>query len=76
MKHNLDPSIMQTKTMGKVVTTLKRVRSQLRVKDNRELRDEVNHIIKMYEKNMGRMKNNKKDDVSYSKSTGIYTVNL
>ena len=76
MKHNLDPSIMQTKTMGKVVTTLKRVRSQLRVKDNRELRDEVNHIIKMYEKNMGRMKNNKKDNVSYSKSTGIYTVNL
>ena len=62
--------------MGKVVTTLKKVRSQLRVKDNRELRDEVNHIIKMYEKNMGRMKNNKKDDVPYSKSTGIYTVNL
>jgi len=77
MMENLDPNIMQTKTMGKVVNTLRKVRKTLRVADNKELKGEVDFIIKMHEKNIRRMKNNKKSEILSDNSfTGVYKVKL
>tara|TARA_R100000742_G_C4269308_1_gene87792 strand:+ start:384 stop:617 length:234 start_codon:yes stop_codon:yes gene_type:complete len=74
---NLDPNIMQTKTMGKVVNTLKKVRNRLRIADDKDLKREVVFIIKEYEKNISRMKNHKKTEVLSDNSfTGVYKVNL
>ena len=77
MHQNLDPNIMQTKTMGKIVNTLKKVRKVLRVADNKELKDEVNFIIKTLEKNINRVKKNKRSEILSDNSfTGVYKVNL
>lgn len=77
MHQNLDPNIMQTKTMGKIVSTLKKVRKKLRIADDKDLKREVVFIIKEYEKNMSRMKNNKKTELLSDNSfTGVYKVNL
>ena len=77
MHQNLDPNIMQTKTMGKIVNTLKKVRKVLRVADNKELKDEVNFIIKTHDKNINRVKKNKRSEILSDNSfTGVYKVNL